>query len=384
MLKLIFNFFFAHARRALSAFFRKPERHSISTMDTTNPLNLLLSSTLSLETGAFLYVYWSGVTDTPATLASLSGAERALSRFPVKTLRVNKKKTVSPEHDSEFLLIEVNDLQELQDRKFILECTGDTVNLDAQNLDKLKDSTVDDFFKHPDCKKLLDAISRAFQAIPSTALVASAAVVAGPVISDSIVDHTSLPVSIVQFLEFMSNFAVSQRASDSLNEPTPPKDARANDRWLGGARAKKQEYRTAREVRTFRPKNLTLFHLALLAHVVHSEFPLYSLFRNQCYWFSNIIYDAAKILDEKISPGLESLDLPQAAVSTETSTLMDEFFMPFYLYMPNAAGRWLGFKISEVEEVVRSRVVRKFHEQLQKHMAKVFLHSFCQCITTVY
>ena len=49
----------------------------------TNPFALLLPPTLSLETEAFLFVYWTGVTSSPA-----SDAERAsaLSRFPVKAI----------------------------------------------------------------------------------------------------------------------------------------------------------------------------------------------------------------------------------------------------------------------------------------------------------
>ena len=104
--------------------FRLPffPRHQI--MDT-NPFALLLPPTLSLETEAFLFVYWTGITSSPA-----SDAERAsaLSRFPVKAIQV-KKKTSSPEH--EFLLISVRDSQDSRDRNFILERTVNQAEIAA-------------------------------------------------------------------------------------------------------------------------------------------------------------------------------------------------------------------------------------------------------------
>ena len=48
----------------------------------------------------------------------------------------------------------------------------------------------------------------------------------------SIIDQASL--SIIQLLQFMSDFSVFEHASDSLNKSKPPKDARADDRWLTG------------------------------------------------------------------------------------------------------------------------------------------------------
>ena len=110
--------------------------------------------------------------------------------------------------------------------------------------------------------------------------------------------------------------------------------------------------------------------------------PLYSLFKNQCYWFSNFIYEAAKFLDEKVSPRLDRLNdrhqpLPRGQMENLSSIETDEFFMPFYLYKPQVAGRWFSFKISEVEEVVLSHIIQKsVEQQLNKHMAfQLFSHT---------
>ena len=60
--------------------------------------------------------------------------------------------------------------------------------------------------------------------------------------------------------------------------------------------------------------------------------PLYSLFKNQCYWFSNFIYEAAKVLDEKVSPRLDRLNdrhqpLPRGQMENLSSIETDEFFI---------------------------------------------------------
>ena len=203
----------------------------------------------------------------------------ALSRFPVKAIRV-KKKTSSPEH--EFLLINVRDSQDSQDRNFILERT---VNLkpSRDSSDKHDNhgdpeipnhSTISNFFMHLDCKKVLDALSRTMQRIPPSVLAAGAAVVAGPALScfsAPVVTSAAIPLSIastflcapssstpylpctnpiaevpqstiiyqaslsiIQLLQFMSDFSVSECASDSLSKSKPPKDAQADNCWLAG------------------------------------------------------------------------------------------------------------------------------------------------------
>lgn len=51
--------------------------------------------------------------------------------------------------------------------------------------------------------------------------------------------------------------------------------------------------RHAENLRHFQPgKELTLFDLAILAHAVHKRYPKYTLLKEQCYFFSGIIYFA--------------------------------------------------------------------------------------------
>jgi hypothetical protein len=52
-----------------------------------------------------------------------------------------------------------------------------------------------------------------------------------------------------------------------------------------------QKWDLGKSVQQYDPKGLTLFHLVLLALIVHQLAPSYSLFESQCYWFANIIFE---------------------------------------------------------------------------------------------
>jgi hypothetical protein len=52
------------------------------------------------------------------------------------------------------------------------------------------------------------------------------------------------------------------------------------------------------------------------------------------------------------------------------------FYLPFYLYMPEVAGRWMGFKIFKVQEIVLNRIVKSFLQRLSENEKKVLYHDF--------
>ena len=72
---------------------------------------------------------------------------------------------------------------------------------------------------------------------------------------NSIADNVTL--AIARTLQCMSDTDLL-RVSDSSKTFKPQKGMHADDRWLAGSRAEMPHYGTAREVRTFQPKNLTL------------------------------------------------------------------------------------------------------------------------------
>jgi hypothetical protein len=116
----------------------------------------------------------------------------------------------------------------------------------------------------------------------------------------------------------------------SLVTSEPPWDARANDMFLGRdiLRNRKYNMQSGTQLGEFRPTSLTLFHLALLAHIVHVEYPLYSLFKSQCYWFASTVFSAAQIIDKDLSRG----SIPTGGPMRQgMKNLMTFFFLITYM-----------------------------------------------------
>jgi hypothetical protein len=320
-------------------------------------------------------------------------ASNQLSRV-IKVKSVDIKKKTTPPHN-EFILVTARDLMDQRDRHFILERTVD-VDLEGS---EPQDSVVQEFVLHPDARDVFNAVFRTLTplavvgavavAVPElsgtamTGLVATAATLAAlPLVSkvssdspylneipelreaNSVKDFASL--TVMDAFNFLSEITISRQVSKSLHKPAHNLPAR--DRWLGDLWIGTLDYGTARGARSFEVRNLSLFHLALLADVVHSQYPLYSLFKKNCYWFSGIFYMAARVIDDMIAPGPES-DIPLPFEESKDTT--DYFYMPHYMYLPQLAGRWMGFKVSEVQEVVVRRIVAVFIKRLLKEEREV-------------
>jgi hypothetical protein len=129
---------------------------------------------------------------------------------------------------------------------------------------------------------------------------------------------------------------------------------------------KGEGFKSGQSLGEFQPKALKLFHMVLLAHVVHVEYPLYALFSRQCYWFACIVFYAAQIIDKQLTQ-----DALEVFNNNHDTTDTDLFFLPYHLFVPEGAGRWNGIKISGCKQVILNTIVRKFHKQLCVYMAKV-------------
>jgi hypothetical protein len=70
------------------------------------------------------------------------------------------------------------------------------------------------------------------------------------------------------------------------------------------------------------------------------EYPLYSLFKSQGYWFASTVYSAAQIIDKDLSTGSIPTGVGSLA-SDETNEKIDDIFLPYHLYVPKrlAAGK---------------------------------------------
>jgi hypothetical protein len=343
------------------------------------PLKYIISPTLDMHTGPFSYFCRSGIT-------SRSDLEKAGEIFKVKAVTVQKK-NVPPQH--EFNLITAMNVDNKQDICFILERT---FSLEAHEAED--NSLVEGFLLHDDSLKVLRAVLQASLAAPpdviATGIATGAALIAGPaglaptlgtillpVAASTLVQSTLVPssdepnlpeiadetshsvtdivtLSLTAFFDHISQLSTSRQISRSLNKPGPK--APAQDKWLAGVGIETPEYGTGQGARTFEPKNLTLLHLSLLADLVHAEYPLYSLFKNNCFWYSNIFFNCAVVIDSAIvsKSNSDPTDTNQEAM----------FYLPFHMYLPRVAGRYLGFKVCEVEKIIVGRIVKMFFEQM--------------------
>jgi hypothetical protein len=128
----------------------------------------------------------------------------------------------------------------------------------------------------------------------------------------------------------------------------------ANDRVVGVGMID-----PGQNIRQIQPRELSLFELVLLASVVHDLSPLYSLFKNQCYWFSSIIFHA-----------VEALYCSGRVEEPETE---EEIYIPLLndSYLPDLSGVWMGIRISRVEGAMVTYVCTEFKKLLRERMAQV-------------
>jgi hypothetical protein len=298
---------------------------------------------------------------------------------------------------------------------FVLERT---VNLDPDSVKeeevvdqaKATQNIIHAFFNHPDCKIILDTILYSLHSTQTAIAVAGAAAVTAGLSIPSVAS-IALPISLVSsyvssssrlrsplpftsqtseppnsiidgvslsvfgVFHHLSQLELPRSASNASKSLKPRKGASADDRWSAGAKFNTPEYKSDPVRPIFHPRNLYIFHMALLAKVVHSQYPIYSLFKRNCYWFALLIYLAAKIIDDILGTGKDSVSEDQVDDSQDDE-MTDFFFVPFYLYAAGIAGRWMGFKVCEVKDVVLGRIVRLFFQLLHQHEDAV-LCSFC-------
>jgi hypothetical protein len=357
-------------------------------MEVPPPLSLMFSPHRVWDTEVFLSLLVDQAMHSTNPFIILDGYRI--------TSMVIRKISHAPQH--EFIVFRVSDTS-----NFILERTVSTSS-------EPDNDTVYEFLNHPESSRLLNIIMGSLT--PSAA--ASAALVAAPIAAASliipftgissgpplplmdegpIVPSSHLPLTITasvapkysifdqtsitlaELLHKVSNTDIGNYVSQSLKLSKPPKDSRAHDNFLGEDKLTSDYYslKFGTDLGEFRPKNLTLFHLALLAHVVHVQYPLYALFMNQCYWFSNTVFSAAQIIDRDLS--FETIPCPTDGPPTIDEEC-DQIYLPFHLYIPSEAGRWKGIKISGCKTVILDTIIRKFHEQLRESIAKVFSHCF--------
>ena len=159
-----------------------------------------------------------------------------------------------------------------------------------------------------------------------------------PTISDIMVPQYSaskqVTMAIVHTLQVMINSPPACLVSDSLNT-LPSKDTHANDWFVGSDLLTLVDYSRSNrtDLTSFQPKMLTVYHLALLAHVVHLQYPIYLLFKDQCYWFASLVYYATQIIDRNLADAKLHADN-----YADLNTFQDFLKMPLHLYQSTMSG----------------------------------------------
>ena len=293
-------------------------------MEVPKPLPIILSSHRDWDTEAILSFLWDQAIASQDPMV-------ALNMFPVTSMRFKKSKITPAEH--EFLTSKVKDMDRVMG--FILERTVSDILPD--------DAIIDRFLNHPDSKSMLHKILQSIQTIPPSA-IAAASIIAVPMLAPSALPAVIIPLALssslepplplmdegrntkashlpltssatvlsedsyfdqaslamAEILQVVSDSQVGYSLSKSLNNSKPPKNARANDRILGEDWLKEEPFKSVVDLGEFQPKVLKMFHMVLLAHVVHVQYPLYVLFLSQCYWFACIVFTATQIIDRQL------------------------------------------------------------------------------------
>ena len=234
---------------------------------------------------------------------------------------MHNKMSTSPEH--EFLVIETTDKKDVK-RYFILERTvGSAELLDnmagvaghgrrslLQGLKALSNSTLNTL--KMDSPTSMEEGSSNFSPMDKITLIST----------DS------------------ANF-VSE--SSNKEDEHPP----ALDRLLGERHVYSKPWH-GQNLRHFKPaKSLTLFELMVLANAAHELHPRYILLKEQCYFYSALIYSAIQ-------------HNYGAVLSNQNQDVIQSF------------GRWQGFKVSDVDhELYVVPLVKRFKEVYTREIADI-------------
>jgi hypothetical protein len=157
-----------------------------------------------------------------------------------------------------------------------------------------------------------------------------------------------------------ASLASTQAIPRSGNIVLKSTTVQAMDQFLVGQHAR-STHGKGQIVRQLQPHGLTLFHLIILANLVHNHDPLYSLLKRQCYWFANTIFYVI----------LNSLPCTNVINGGDPSNeMIEDARIPPNDYLPDLAGRWMGFRVmstsKQLIELMSAKLEPKHAEELTR------------------
>lgn len=142
-------------------------------------------------------------------------------------------------------------------------------------------------------------------------------------------------------------------------------------------------------IKRFKPQGLSVFDLVLLALVLHEQAPFYNLFRNQCYFFANVLFQAvvqmytltpsssASLpsgldLHDTVNPGPDPVPNPTSGKNPPKDANLLILPLDFH----GNAGRCMGMMINDpvVLSTVVAIVMGKFKTLLLGYIEEVSFH----------
>ena len=343
-----------------------------------------------------------------ATYTCGASVKQGLNRLKIRTTFQYKGES-GTEH--EVLIFDVKDTDRfIPDKQLTLERTvrigeantadseantadANTADSNTADANAPNESTIDNFLRHPDSESILDSFRKflvpldtpkvsAVQAsvaqattliLVSSALASASALetvcVAGSALSTRLSKNPAPPLlprtssgllpelSLTDRTSLKAVDLYSNKPNKLENQPVP-----AVDQFLV---ANAGCGRGGLYVWHFDPKYLNVFHVALVATIVHEECPFYLLLKHQCYWFANLIFEALWIISGA------SGHAPKNPSRKETM----EIYIPFRTPQGRASGRWRGIKVQAVEDYVLAKVVDKFQKREREELDKVNFES---------
>lgn len=319
----------------IKAIFSLPWKHTMSFDHDDDDFAPFLAEDLRMNLKQYVQTYFNTakLSDSP---------HHALDeRHRVDTVGVNKDEG-GPRHES--FTASVNDEDTAQKHVFVLERTGSSRPIQ---------DTPAYCAQCPDSKLVIDTIQDALREMSANQDGPPSTSPSDPLLL-STDDGTSSSFSLPSLGQAIHTAMYSARASArSFAVEAEDTISGVNGRNLG------------KSVRQYDPEGLTLFHLVLIALVVHKLAPIYSLFESQCYWFANIIFDViVAIYPSKSKKRPDPVPGPRIR------------FPPDYL--PEEFGRFLGVTINDprVVEAVVSVVKTRFEESQGIYKQKVIFYYF--------
>jgi hypothetical protein len=306
------------AKNFLSSMRKEPEIVGIA--------NMLLNDSAVTKTDFFFSAFslWAREYMETAPDPTL---DNFLKEIEVTCVMHNKMAT-SPEH--EFLILETKHRETGAVRPLILERTIEDQDPKASTAEKSPGEAYN---------RLLNTI-RSMASAPSSIA--------------SMEEGHSSSSSLSSLSNVDKLTVVSTQVADVLSRSTELSDkftaCDANDQFLGQKFVFDSKWH-GENVRHFKPKNrLSLYEVALLANLVHKEFPKYNLLTVQCFFYADLVYRALEHRFGSQSGSSENVKENQddLKVHIDNSVLSDKF------------GRYKGALLSKMAPKVVEDIVEKF------------------------